>query len=123
MGTPAPVTPAVPTHWYTGLLHFLKHAGVYISDTFIALFGRDSAHAFAVGAESLLHSELGKLAMIAVQEVESMASGAEKMAAAFEKVAAGAKATGLTVKDSLIHLLIEVAVSRLKGLWGQPAGL
>lgn len=119
MGTPA-VTPAVPTRWYSTILHIFRHIGVYISDTFVALFGQDAAHSFAVGAESLLHSELGKLAMLAVQEVQDMATGAEKQAAAFAKIAAGAKAAGLTVKDSLIKLLIEVAVSRLKGLWGSP---
>lgn len=102
------------------VMHFFHHIEVFVSEAFIAIFGDGPAHAFAVGAESLLHSELGKLAMIAVQEVESMASGAEKMAAAFEKVAAGAKAAGLTVKDSLIRLLIEVAVARLKGMFGQP---
>ncbi len=118
----APVTVVTPpSHWYSSLVHFLHHVGVEVSDGFIALFGRDAAHAFAVGAESLLKSKLGVLAWEAVQEVENMASGAEKNAAAFAKIAAGAKAAGLEVKDSLIRLLIEVAVSRLKGAFGaQP---
>lgn len=120
MSTSSPVAANIPTHWYSSFLHFLHHVSVYVSDAFVKLFGAEQAHTFAVGAEALLHSELGKLAMVAVQEVESMASGAEKMAAAFEKVAAGAKAAGLTVKDSLIRLLIEVAVSRLKGMFGAP---
>jgi len=119
MSTPATVvTP--PSHWYATVWHFFKHVGVYVSDSFIALFGADSAHTFAVGAESLLRSKLGVLAWEAVQEVENMASGAEKNAAAFAKIAAGAKAAGTEVKDSLIKLLIEVAVGRLKGLFGSP---
>src|SRR2546421_503443 len=118
MGSPATVvTP--PSHWYSTVFHFFKHVGVYVSDSFIALFGRDSAHTFAVGAESLLKSKLGVLAWEAVQEVENLASGAEKNAAAFAKIAAGAKAAGIEVKDSLIKLLIEVAVSKLKGMFGQ----
>ncbi len=119
MGTPARiVTP--PNHWYSSALHFFHHIGVYVSDAFVSLFGMDAAHTFAVGAESLLKSKLGVLAWEAVQEVENMASGAEKNVAAFAKIAAGAKAAGLEVKDSLIRLLIEVAVSRLKGLFGTP---
>ena len=119
MGTPVTVvTP--PSHWYSTIWHVFKHIGVFVSDGFIALFGRDSAHAFAVGAESLLKSKLGVLAWEAVQEVENMASGAEKNLAAFEKIAAGAKAAGLEVRDSLIKLLIEVAVTKLHGLFGTP---
>jgi len=118
----APVTVVTPpSHWYSSLLHLLHHIGVQVSDGFIELFGKDSAHAFAIGAESILKSKLGVLAWEAVQEVENMASGAEKNIAAFAKIAAGAKAAGLEVKDSLIRLLIEVAVSRLKGAFGaQP---
>ncbi len=119
MGTSAKVvTP--PNHWYSTILHIFRHVGIYVSDAFVALFGMDSAHSFAIGAESLLKSKLGVLAWEAVQEVENMASGAEKNVAAFAKIAAGAKAAGLEVKDSLIRLLIEVAVSRLKGMFGQP---
>src|SRR6267378_3762426 len=66
MSTPATVvTP--PSHWYATVWHFFKHVGVYVSDSFIALFGADSAHTFAVGAESLLRSKLGVLAWEAVQ--------------------------------------------------------
>src|SRR6266480_4917101 len=73
MSTPVTVvTP--PSHWYSSLLHFLHHVGVEVSDGFIALFGKDSAHSFAIGAESLLKSKLGVLALEAVQEVENMAS-------------------------------------------------
>lgn len=117
--TPAKVT-VPPSHWYSTVWHVFKHIGVYVSETFVKIFGSDAAHSFAVGAESLLKSDLGQLAWIAVQEVDNMASGAEKNAAAFSKIVAGAKSAGLEVKDSLVKLLIELAVARLKGLFGAP---
>jgi len=94
--------------------------GVYISDNFVALFGKEAAHNFAIGAESLLKTDLGQIALIAVQEVANIASGTEKKAAAFAKITSQATAMGLQVKDSLVNMLIELSVSRLKGLFGSP---
>lgn len=122
MGTPAKVvTP--PSHWYNSVLHFFKHIGVYVSDNFVKLFGKDAAHTFAVGAESLLHTDLGKIVGVAVQEVESLATGTDKMAAALAKVLAEATKAGLDVKESLARMLIELAVARLKGLFGSAPPL
>lgn len=118
MGTPALATP--PAHWYSGLIHFLHHVGTYVSETFITLFGKDAAHTFAVGAESLLKSDLGKIVTGAVEEVQNLASGADKMAVALGKVLTEATKQGLDVKESLARMLIEIAVGRLKGLFGQP---
>jgi hypothetical protein len=98
--------------------HFFKHAAVVVSDIFVAIFGQDAAHTFAVGAESLLHSALGQIAMTAVQEVEGLATGAEKQAAAFGKIVSAAKTAGITVADSIINMLIELAVQKIKGTFG-----
>lgn len=116
MGTPSTAVPA--THWYSSVFHFLKHIGVYVSDAFVALFGSDAAHNFAVGAESILKTDLGKIVMTAVQEASNLATGAEKKAAAFAAIATQAKASGIEMKDSLVNMLIELAVSRMKGVFG-----
>lgn len=113
------VTP--PSHWYNSVWHFFKHIGVYVSEGFVKLFGKDAAHTFAVGAESLLHTDLGKIVAVAVEEVQNLATGADKMAVALGKVLAEATKQGLDVKESLARMLIELAVARLKGLFGsQP---
>jgi len=98
MSTPATVvTP--PSHWYSSLLHFIHHVGVYVSDSFVALFGKDAAHTFAVGAESLLKTDLGKIVAVAVEEVQSLSTGTDKMAAALGKVLT--EATKVRVRSSV----------------------
>src|SRR6266576_2707182 len=118
MSTPVTLLPVPPSHWYSSFWHFLRHVGTTVSDTFVKIFGSDAAHTFAVGAESLLRTELGKIAVVAVKEVESMASGTEKMSVALGKVLTQATALGLDIKESMARLLIELAVSRLKGYFG-----
>jgi hypothetical protein len=120
MGTPAPTSVSPASHWYTSVFHFFKHVNTYVSEAFVKLFGSDAAHSFAVGAESLLKSDLGKIAMIAVQEAANLATGAEKQTTALGKIMTEATKMGLDVKTSLANLLIELAVSRLKGVFGNP---
>src|SRR6266550_4667616 len=101
MSTPVTLPPVPPSHWYSSFWHFLRHVGTTVSDTFVKIFGSDAAHTFAVGAESLLRTELGKIAVVAVKEAEGLATGSEKMAAALGKVLTAATAAGLDVKESL----------------------
>ena len=117
MGTTIPPTASASTHWYSSVLHFFKHIGVTVSTAFVLLFGIDAAHTFAVGASGLLKTDLGKIAMVAVEEAESLSTGAEKRSAAFAKIVAAMKAQGLNAKDSLVNMLIELAVGRLKGIF------
>lgn len=98
--------------------HFFKHIAVFVSDEFVKVFGPDIAHTLAVGAESALHSALGQLALTAVKEAEALASGAEKKAAAFGKIMEGAKSAGITVTESIVNMLIEIAVQKIKGQFG-----
>jgi len=122
MSTPATTpAPSFSTHWYSKIVSFLKHAETYVSDTFIRLFGADAAHNFAVGAEALLRTDLGKIAVAAVQEASNLATGVDKMSTALGIVLTEASKQGLDLKESLARLLIETAVARLKGLFGQPA--
>lgn len=98
--------------------HFVKHVAVIVSQAFVSLFGSDAAHTFAVAAESLLHSAIGQIAWTAVQEAQNLAAGTDKAATAFSTIATAAKAQGITVADSVINMLIEVAVQKLKGSFG-----
>lgn len=107
--------------FFSAIGHFFKHIAVFVSDAFVKVFGQDIAHALAVGAESALNSALGKIAWAAVQEVQSLATGAEKQAAAFAKVAEAAKAAGIEAADSIINMLIEIAVQKIKGQFGPAA--
>jgi hypothetical protein len=120
MGTPAPATPALSfsTHWYSKIVNFLKHAEVFVSGTLIRLFGSDVAHNFAAGAEALLKSDLGKIAIVAVQEAQNLATGSDKMAVALGMVLSEASKQGLDMKESLARMLIELAVARLKNVFG-----
>jgi hypothetical protein len=104
--------------FFGALGHFFKHLAVLVSDGFIAIFGSDAAHSFAAGAEGLLHTALGQIALTAVQEVEALASGVEKRAAAFTKITDAAKSAGIAVTESVISMLIELAVQRVKGAFG-----
>ncbi len=107
--------------FFSAIGHFFKHVAVSVGDTFVKIFGQDIAHSFAVGAESILHSELGKIALVAVKEVEGLASGAEKRAMAFSKIVAASKSAGIDAAESIINLLIEIAVQSLKGQFGPAA--
>src|ERR1700724_1967002 len=121
MSTARPTTVATSfTPWYSKIVNFLKHAEVFVSDTFIKLFGADAAHNFAVGAEALLKTDLGKIVTVAVQEAEALATGADKKAAAYSKIMSAVSTQGLNVKTSLVNMLIEVAVGRVNGLFGAP---
>ena len=100
------------------IFHFVKHVAVFVSDSFVKIFGSDIAHNFAVAAEGLIHSAIGQIAMTAVTEVQALASGSDKRAAAFDKIKTGAEQAGIIVGESIINLLIEICVQRVKGNFG-----
>ena len=115
----APVVPAPPkSSIWTSIAHFFKNVEVVVSDVFVKLFGADASHNFAVAAEGILKTDLGKIALVAVQETQSLATGAEKQAAAFAKITSAATAAGIDAKGSIVNLLIEMAVQKLKGSFG-----
>jgi len=107
---------------FSAIGHFFKHIGVFVADEFVKIFGADAAHNFAVAAEGVLETELGKLAWTAVNEVKGLASGTEKQAAAFTKIMSAAATAGLDAKASIVNMLIEIAVQKLNGMFG-PAAL
>lgn len=112
------VTPAAKSSIWTSIAHFFHNVEVFVSDTFVKVFGADAAHNFAVGAEGILKTDLGKIVWAAVNEVEALAAGTEKQGAAFAKIVAVATAQGIDAKGSIVNLLIELAVQKLKGSFG-----
>lgn len=104
--------------FFSAIGHFFKHLAVVVSDTFVKIFGQDIAHSFAVGAESILNSDLGKIVWTAVQEAQALAAGVDKKAAAFGKIADTAKTAGIDASESIINMLIEIAVQKVKAQFG-----
>lgn len=106
--------------FFKAIGHGVKVVAVGIAHGFVALFGKETAQAFADSAVNLLKSSLGQ---IVVAEVEALAdlqiSGPEKQAQAQKAVLDKAKAEGLSVSTSLVNMLIEVAVQFLKGTLGK----
>ena len=98
---------------------FFHKVGYYIGEGFAKLFGENAAKAFAVSSLAILKSDLGKLAMTAVTEAAALAAGTDKRAAAFAKIVSGAKTAGLDAKDSIVNMLIELALQTVKGSFGQ----
>ena len=115
---PQPKAPSGLHHLLSVVGHFFKEIAVYVSDAFVALFGKDAAHTFAVGAEGVLKSALGQIALNAVQQAAAAAQGQEARGLAFQKIVEGARASGINAKDSLINMLLELALQRVKGSFG-----
>jgi hypothetical protein len=117
MSTQASAIVSKPSIW-SAIGHFFHNVEVVISDAFVSLFGADAAHNFAAGAEALIKTQLGQLALAAVTEAQALAAGTDKRAAAFSKITADATSAGLQVKDSIVNMLIELCLQKVKGSFG-----
>ena len=92
--------------------------GHAIGGAFVAVFGSDLAREFAGVAEKMLATEAGTIVMTVVQEIQGSmpdATPAQKAEATLEKTGAALKTAGLELKDSMVNLLKELAVQRLRG--------
>lgn len=120
MATPAAPTP-VQLHksFFSKVGSFFKKVGYYVSEGFQKLFGANAAKAFAVSSLAILKTDLGKIALGTVTEVATLAAGVDKRRVAFAKIGAQAKAAGIDAKDSVVNLLIELALQTVKGSFGQ----
>lgn len=92
---------------------------VKVSEVFSAVFGAARAEKFGREALAILKSDLGKIAMAAVFGVSKIASGAVARKMAFTEIKIAALEAGLDAKDSIVNLLIELAVGRLKGSFSE----
>ena len=95
---------------------FFKKVAVKVSGVFVKIFGSDAAKAFGGAALNLLKSELGKIAVSVVLGLQALpGSNAEKRDAALNLIKEQAVNSGIQVKDSLVSLVLEVAVNFIKG--------
>jgi hypothetical protein len=104
--------------WLSNLFSHIKHAAVVIGAAFAKLVGHDRAVEFGHAALDVLQSDLGKIAATAVDAVQTQdptAPGDTKFATAVGMVKSAAQTAGIEAKDSLIHLLVQLAVSVIKG--------
>lgn len=103
---------------FSKIKNFVHTAAVKVSDTFVKIFGKDAAEKFAQSALAMLKTAEGKIVLDAVEAIETLmptADGVAKRAAAFEKIVADFKAQGIQIGESLIGMLIEIAVQYLQG--------
>ena len=117
-GTPAA---AVAAHksFFSKVGSFFKKVGYYVSEGFAKLFGQNAAKAFAVSSLALLKTDLGKIALSAVQEAEKVAAGVDKYTTAFSAITSQVKKQGIAAGESEINMLIELAVQTVNGAFGQ----
>jgi hypothetical protein len=95
---------------------FIHGAKVAVSAVFVKLFGQQAASDFAHASLALLKTAAGKIVLDAVDAAQTLSTdGAGKRAAAFANILADFKGQGISVGNSEINLLVELAVSALKG--------
>ena len=92
--------------------------GHAIAGAFIAIFGSDLAREFAGVAERMLATEAGKIVLTVVQQIQGSmptASITQKVETFYLNVAPAIKSAGIELSDSLLGLLREIGVQKLKG--------
>ncbi len=96
---------------------WFKSLGRFFKKFVVVVFGKSAAKALANAAKEVVKSAFGKIVLAIVSELSlSNLTNGEKREAAFERIQAEALGRGLVVKSSLINLVIEMAVLRLKDL-------
>ncbi len=94
---------------------WFKSLGRFFKKFVVVVFGKSAAKALAKAAKEVFKSAFGKIVLAIVSELSlSNLSNSEKREKAFEAIRAAARLQGLVVKSSLINLVIELAVLRLK---------
>jgi hypothetical protein len=99
----------------------IKSAAQTFEHIFVAIFGSQASAQFVAAAEKILASDFGKVILTTVSGLESIAQsqgGAAARATAFNGIKSSAVSAGLDLKDSLINLLIELAVNKMNGTLG-----
>jgi len=101
---------------FSAIANGIKKAAQAVYHVAAKLFGEQEIKDFGKAAEGVLKSALGKIATEVVAELSQQAiDGLQKRDIAFTKISAAAKDAGLQASNSIIFLLIELAVSALKG--------
>jgi len=104
----------------SGIVNFLHKIVAAAGHSLQHLFGSEVAHNLAQAALPVLNSALGKIAVTAVEQLDnnSLLSGPEKRAAAFDAIATTAKTQGIEAGTTIINFLIELAVQLVRGSLG-----
>lgn len=94
------------------LISWLKGVKAKVGTAFVAVFGKDAAQKFAEGSVGVLRSAAGILAIDAVQWAASQKFGIGEDArkAATDKLKADSQNSGIFMANSMINLLIELAL-------------
>ena len=96
---------------------WFKKLGYWFKQFVVVLFGKGAAKALASAAQKLFKDAFGRSVLAIVAELSmSNLSNADKRSAAFGRIKEAAANEGVEMKDSLINLVIEMAVLRLKDL-------
>ena len=100
-----------------GTRKFFKKVGRFFKRIAVGLFGKSALKKLGEAARKIFREAFGKIVMQIVTEIDPLnLSNAQKRRFAFGRIKNAAKNAGLESKDSLINLLIELAVARLKGV-------
>ena len=109
----------------SGITDFFKKVGQEIKSAaqafghvFVAFFGKDASKEFVDAAEKILKSDFGKVIQSIIEGLMSVAAaqgGSVARNQALAEIKTAAVGAGLDLKDSLINLLIELAVNKAKG--------
>lgn len=105
-----------------GLKRIAKQIAQTVTSPFVkifyVIFSPVGRRLLARAADAAFKTPLGSLVLAVVEEVENIRrgeTGMEKHAAAIQKIIDQATQLKLEWKESLVNLLIELAVQRLKG--------
>jgi hypothetical protein len=101
---------------FPNILGWLHKVITTASAVFISLFGAQAAHNFAAAALGILKSDLGKIALQVVTELQhaSNLTNDQKRTEAVARITLAAAAAGIDASTHLIRLLVELAVSAIK---------
>lgn len=105
-------------NFFTSVEDFFKQVEVTVSTVFIDLFGKTAAQQFGKATIALLNEGVGAIALqtvTALQTTMAGSSSSQKQAAAYEQILSVAKTQGLQVSNSLVNMLIELAVQKIQG--------
>ena len=99
----------------TNIVKWFKGAAAKVSAFFVLVLGSSAAQQLGDAAVAALKTALGVIVQDAVAAFGSLGlAGDQARAEAFKKAITEAKAQGLSFSTSMINLLIELAVQRLK---------
>jgi hypothetical protein len=98
--------------------HDIKAAAEKLGHVFVAIFGKDATKQLIEAAQKILASDFGKIILATVDglmTVKAASGAAAARTQAFDEIKTASVGAGLDLKDSLINLLIELAVNKANG--------